>query len=153
MNFQKIIKSQQEALKTMGLYSGPIDGLWGLRSVSAMAGLQHHPSYQGCPGNPSNQPLLPLSTLPTCWKWERDKEGDFIVVMNAELQEKMKREAKELEEQLLKQAKEQEELAEAEALKKEAELQAQGKSEEDIEKSEEDIELENMIAEEEANKE
>ena len=177
---QKIIKSQQAALKSMGLYTGPVDGDWGMRSIAAMAALQHHPAYFGCDANASNQPLQIGMKLPQGWAWAQDEDEQFVIVCSEselaeiakkkeeadaeiekqrlagiELAEKEEAERKELEakELLEKQELEKAELEKQQALEAETakNTQAPADTQEPV-KSADDIELEKLMAEEEAGK-
>jgi hypothetical protein len=83
----KLIKCQQQILKELGLYQGIVDGSWGLKSQSAMAGFQLSAVCAGMPIRSDNQPFAPFETLPKGWAWSEDGEGICVEFSERKVEE------------------------------------------------------------------
>lgn len=80
----RLIASQQEILKMLYLYDGVVDGNWGYKSQSAMAGLQNNLTFAGLKPRPTNIYFSPFEELPIGWSWEEDGssilfDGELVV--------------------------------------------------------------------------
>jgi len=79
-NQVKLIKSQQQILKDLGMYQGEVDGHWGPKTQSAFIG--YMTQYRGVDlvGRGADNYFSPFEPLPEGLAWGKDEEGDAIVV-------------------------------------------------------------------------
>jgi hypothetical protein len=78
-----LIKCQQSILKDLGLYQGKIEGAWGIKSMSAMAGLQDTTTFAGLRRRPGNEPFAPFEPLPKGWTWSEDGTSISVSAVEA----------------------------------------------------------------------
>lgn len=131
----RLIASQQEILKGLGLYQGVVDGIWGLKSKKAMLGFQQTTGFAGLKPR-DGAPFTAFEKMPKGWVLGTDEASIVTADRNkaekdAELKRQQEEQKRLVEEEQRRLEEEQKRLADELRIKEELKVAAQQQEKEE----------------------